>query len=255
MFPVIFSFGPVTIYSFGFLLALGFFLAVFIAWRRLRELGLDEEKVIDLILLSAVLGFCFSKLVFFLVARSFSGFSFWGALTGAFLALGWFIRQQKWNGWQVADEIAFGFLPFSILAQVGAFLDGSTFGKATSMPWGVYFPGNLLRRQPISLFSAVALFLIWLFLLKVEREWRAWGWYRSKKSGFIALIGLNLAFWTNLLVAFWRDSRIYWYWVEIGMSGLGGLITGVLLYRRAGRKLREDLAFLLRRKKDGQEES
>ena len=48
MFPILFSIGPVTIYTFGFLLGTGFFLASFLIWRRLRELGQQEEKIIKI---------------------------------------------------------------------------------------------------------------------------------------------------------------------------------------------------------------
>jgi phosphatidylglycerol:prolipoprotein diacylglycerol transferase len=55
MLPIIFSVGPATIYTYGFLLAIGVFLESFIIWRRLRDLGLKEEKVIDFLLLGLLL--------------------------------------------------------------------------------------------------------------------------------------------------------------------------------------------------------
>lgn len=247
MLPVVFSIGPITLYSFAFLLAVAYFLAAFIAWRRLKELGLDEEKVIDFIILAAIFGLGFSKLFFFLEEQNFAGLSFWGGIAGATVVLFWFAKKEKWDLWQIADEITFSLLPLAVLAQVGAFLDGSTTGRPTNMPWGIYFPGNLLRTQPVSLFSAVAFFLIWLFLLRIERRWRIWPWYKSKNNGLVSLLFLGLAFWGNFLVAFWRSSKLYWYWSEIGLSLILAVTAGVVLYRRSGRNFKEDLRLLLRR--------
>ena len=249
MLPVLFSLGPINFYTLAFLLAIGFFLASFIIWRRLRELGLTEERVIDFILGMAFLGLLFSRL-FFIIANferfrffldrwilfyRYPGFSFGGGLLGIFLTWWWFVKKEKWDFWQIGDEITFGFLPFLILAQLGAFFDGSSLGKSTSMPWGVYFPGSLLRRQPVSLFMAILLLLIWFFLLRIERQWRFWDWYKSKASGFICLMGFGLIFLANFLLAFWRDTKVYFYWLEIGLSFLGVVIVSILFYGKARR--------------------
>lgn len=238
MLPVLFSFGPITIYTFGFLLAIGFFLAAFIVWRRLRDLGLDEEKVIDFIILAVLGGFLFSRL---------SGITLWGGIIGVVVVSNWFAKKENWGGWQVTDELVFGILPLMILFQVGIFFDGSALGKPTNMLWGIYFPGSFVRSQPVSLFSALALFLIWLFLLKIERQWRIWRWYKSKNDGFLFLVFLILAFLANFIFAFWRQSKIYWYWTEIILSLGGTMLAGMVLYRRSGRKLREDWLILWRR--------
>lgn len=250
MLPVLFSFGPITIYTFGFLLAIGFFLASFIVWRRLRDLGLDEEKVIDFIILAIISGLLFSQSSRLVKNGGPFGIILWGGLMGAVLALAWFSKKEKWNNWQVADEVTFGILPLAILLQIGAFFDGSAVGKPTSMPWGIYFPGSLVRSQPVSLFFALALFLIWLFLLKIERQWRIWSWYKSKNSGFIFLAFLVLALLANFTVAFWQQAKIYWYWAEIGFSLGGAIGAGILFYGRSGRRLREDLLYYWRRRKD-----
>ncbi|MBM3205525.1 prolipoprotein diacylglyceryl transferase, partial [Candidatus Shapirobacteria bacterium] len=151
MLPVLFSAGPVTIYTFGFLLAVGVFLETFIVWRRLKDLGLKEEKVIDFLVWGLFLGFVFSRLIF--IGQNFSNFGFhfsrWflfvrypgfssiGWLLGLFLALWRFAKKEKWLFWQVADEVTFGIFPFLILLQIGSFFDGSGFGRSTIMPWGL----------------------------------------------------------------------------------------------------------------------
>lgn len=237
MLPILLTFGPVTIYSFSFLLGVGFFLGAFIAWRRLRDLGLNEEKVLDAIILGSISGLIFSKLIFALENYPQRGFSFWGGVGGFLLIFFWFSKIQKWDFWQIADELTFALLPFAVLSQIGAFLDGSTPGKPTVMPWGIYFPGTLVRSQPISLFMAVALFIVWIFLLRIERYWRTWDWYKSKASGFVFLVFLGGAFLASFLLDFWSLTKIYWLWLKITLSLIGIATVGLIFFYRSGRRL------------------
>lgn len=246
MLPVLFSLGPITFYTFGFFLGVGFFLAAFLIWRRLRDLGFKEEKIIDGIILWTIWGLVFSRIFFiiqnfgkfgflfdrWLLFGRYPGFSFWGAIIGFFWGLRWFCRKEKWEFWRVADEVVFGILPFFALAELGTFLEGNAGGRPTSMPWGVFFPGSLVRQHPVSLFAAFFLLGIWVFLLRIEREWRSWEWLKNKEEGFISLVFFLFLFLTNFLLAFLKDSVLYLYWLEIILSGLGFIATALILWKR-----------------------
>jgi len=235
MLPVLLAIGPITIYSLGVFLAVGFFLGCFITWRRFRDLGLEEEKILDAIILSTVGGLVLAKLIFvFGNFPAFSGFSFWGGLAGFLLVFLWFTKSQNWDFWQLVDELTFALLPWTVLYQIGAFLDGSNLGKPTQMPWGVYFPGSLFRSQPIALFKAVAFFVIWIVILRIERYWRNWAWYKSKQNGLIFLIFSGLALLNNGLLDFWSVSGLYWFWAEVGLSLLGITVVFFMILIRSG---------------------
>lgn len=250
MLPVLFSIGSVNFYSLGLLLAIGFFLATFFIWRRLKELGIEEERVIDLIIIAALFGLIFGRIFFiiqnisllgidpthWLLIRRYPGLSFWGAMGGIFLAVYIFSRRQVLDFWQLADEFIYGMMPFLILSQIGAFFDGSGFGKPTTMPWGIYAAGSLLKRQPLPLIMAVGFFALWLFFLRIERYWRTWDWYKSKAHGLMALGFGFLAILINALVAFWRDSLLHWYWIEISLSLILASLLLSTIYLRSGRR-------------------
>ncbi|MCX6726076.1 MAG: prolipoprotein diacylglyceryl transferase [Candidatus Shapirobacteria bacterium] len=254
MLPIIFNIGSVTFYTYGFLLAVGIFLESFIIWRRLRDAGLKEEKIIDFIILALLLGLIFSRLIFIIQNFSYFGWhltrwvlfarypglSTLGWWFGMLLALWRFVKTEKWNFWRMADEITFGLFPFLILLQLGSFLDGSGFGRSTNMPWGIYFPGILLKRHPLSLFSAFFLFIIWFFLIKIERHWRIWEWYKSKENGFILLTASGLIFLTNLPLAFIREARVYLYWGQIALNFIALIFVFSLFYFRSGRTLKKN---------------
>lgn len=255
MLPILFTIGPAKIYTLGFFLMIGFFVAAFIFWRRLISAGYKEEKIIDLIIFESVLALINGRLFYifqnfhafaFLPDRwlfwaRYPGFSFWGGVTGLYFALFYFTRKEKWLFWQIADEMVYAILPLLALVQFGCFFDGASPGKSTSYPWGIYFPGNLLKQQPVSLFFGVLLFILWLFLRRIERQWRIWSWYKSKAEGFVTLIFWIFLFGFNFLLAFLRESRLYFYWLEVILSLLVFSAICILFYRQSGRNIKEDL--------------
>ncbi len=255
MYPALLTIGPVTIYTFSLFLFLGFFLATFLIWRRLKEQGWLEESILDFLFLATFLGIIFGRIVFivthfelfgfsvvrFFLINRFPGFSFWGGLLGAFLAMFYYIRKNRWDFWRVLDEVVFGLAPFAVLFHLGCFFDGCQLGRETSALWGVFFPGSLLRRQPVSLFEALAFFIIWLFLLRIERRWRTWEWYKSHAEGFLSLVFFILAFFFSFWLAFLEAGKVYWLYFKQLSSLI--LVAGavVLLYRLSSRKIKEDL--------------
>ena len=66
MFPVLLSFGNISISSLGVFLAAGFLFAIFLIWRLSRAWDLDEEKVLDLTLLTFLGGLISSRIYFIL---------------------------------------------------------------------------------------------------------------------------------------------------------------------------------------------
>ena len=48
MYPELFSVGPVTIYSYGVLLAISYLLGLWLAMRRAKKWGLDANRILDL---------------------------------------------------------------------------------------------------------------------------------------------------------------------------------------------------------------
>ena len=67
MHPILFSLGPLTIYSYGVLLAAAYLIGLGMAVRRARSAGLDGNRVLDLgiwVIIAALVG---AKALLFLV--------------------------------------------------------------------------------------------------------------------------------------------------------------------------------------------
>jgi len=73
MYPILFSIGPITIYTYGVIVALSFLLGVFLATRLAMSENVDPQKIMDLsffCLIAAIIG---SRLFF--VVQNFGSYS------------------------------------------------------------------------------------------------------------------------------------------------------------------------------------
>ena len=154
MFPTLAHIGRLTIFSYGVMTALGFFLAIYWPVRLAKNEGLSVTKMEGLglvIVLTAGIG---SKL---LTALDYQGFYsggwdhfffdqmlgkggvFYGGFLMATTCAFMYCRVVKLPGWQVADCVAPGLALAQGLGRIGCFLAGCCWGTPTQLPFGVTF--------------------------------------------------------------------------------------------------------------------
>jgi phosphatidylglycerol:prolipoprotein diacylglycerol transferase len=106
------------------------------------------------------------------------GMSFHGGFVGVVLATLLYARRQKIPLSGLADAIAIGATPAIFLVRIANFINAELWGRPTTLPWGVVFPGDaaqdcpgvagLCARHPSQLYEAVleglilGLILIWV---------------------------------------------------------------------------------------------
>lgn len=170
MFPVLLSVGKVNISSFGVFLGLGFLFGTFIIWRLSRAWDLDEEKVLDLTILTLLSGLIGARIYFvlgnwpifsgnllnILVFVRQPGFSFLGGLLGGVLGLKYFTKKFKVDFWQFADIASVGFLSGAILGNLGCFFGGCNIGVVSSF---LSFPmvGAIGKRFAVQILESLLL--------------------------------------------------------------------------------------------------
>ncbi|HEX7455906.1 MAG TPA: prolipoprotein diacylglyceryl transferase [Candidatus Nanoarchaeia archaeon] len=177
MIPVLFEIGPVTIYSFGFFLTLAYLVATFILWREGKRQGYNEEKLLDLSVISLVAALVGGRFYFLLLNWSLfadeptSAFAFWqggfayhGSLVAAMLVAVYFVKRWKWSFFQIADIASLSGAAAMVLGKIGAFLAGLDYGKETTLPWAVSLPGLIGARHPVQLYEAAGYFLIFIII-------------------------------------------------------------------------------------------
>ena len=170
MFPVLFSVGKFNVSSFGFFLGLAFLFGVFLVWRLARAWDLDEEKILDLALMSFLGGLIGARLYFgienfqsfaanplnLLLVNKYPGFSFWGAFLGGWLSLYFFSKRKRMDFWLIADLASVGFLGSLIFADIGCFFGGCSIGVVSSF-LAVPMVGVIGKRFPVQILEAILL--------------------------------------------------------------------------------------------------
>ena len=137
MYPILLKIGEFTLHTYGFLLAVGFFLAVMLTLREARRVGLDPQVMMDLnfyVLLAALIG----SRVFYVITswEEFrgnpvdiirfwrGGLVFYGGLIFAFLAGLWYVRKHHLNFRRLADIVAPAIPLGQAIGRLGCFSAG-----------------------------------------------------------------------------------------------------------------------------------
>ncbi|MBP1602920.1 MAG: lgt [Acidobacteria bacterium] len=195
MHPRLLELGPVTVYTYGVLLAAAYLAGLQMATARARSRGLEASRVMDLgiiIIIAAIVG---AKLL--LVAVDFnyyrghpaeifslarSGGVFYGGLIAAVLAAFWYLRRHKMPVWVTCDVFAPGIALGHAIGRVGCLFAGCCFGRPTTLPWGIVFSDPFaasyvgtplgVHLHPTQLYEAGAELAILALLLAVERRGR-----------------------------------------------------------------------------------
>lgn len=195
MHPRLLEFGPLTVYSYGVLLAAAYLAALYYTVRRARRAGLDADRVLDLgiyIIISALVG---AKTLLLVVDFEYfrrqpaelwtlarSGGVFYGGLVLAFAVGLWYMRRHRLPVWATADAIAPGIALGHVVGRFGCLLAGCCYGTPTDLPWAITFKDPFAAANvgtplhvglhPTQMYDAAAEFAILLLLIGTERRGR-----------------------------------------------------------------------------------
>jgi phosphatidylglycerol:prolipoprotein diacylglycerol transferase len=195
MYPRLFELGPITVYTYGLLLAAAYLLGLKLAMVRAKNRGLDQTRVLDLgiyIIISALVG---AKVLLLVTDyRSFlsdprellslvrSGGVFYGGLILAVVVALWYIRRIGLPLWTTCDVFAPGIALGHVVGRFGCFFAGCCYGRPTEMPWAVVFTDTFAAENvgtplnvplhPTQLYEAGAEAAILALLLATESRGR-----------------------------------------------------------------------------------
>src|SRR3954465_14632868 len=195
MYPRLFELGPVTVYTYGVLLAAAYLFGLKLAMVRAKARGLDANRVLDLgiyIIISALIG---AKLLLLITDfRAFtanpqelltlarSGGVFYGGLILAVAVALIYIRKVGLPLWTTTDVFAPGIALGHVVGRFGCLFAGCCYGKPTTAAWGITFTDPFAAANvgtplgvplhPTQLYEAGAEFLILMILLGTERRGR-----------------------------------------------------------------------------------
>lgn len=194
MHPILFEAGSFTVYSYGFMIALGIVAGMgYLIIEGKKEAGLtfDQANALFLfIFLAAVVG---GKLFLFLEdppgyvqdpvrLLTGRGFVFYGSFLLAVPTMLWFFRKHKLPGYRMLDVMAITTCFVHLFGRAGCFLAGCCYGKPTDSVLGVTFTDPACYAEPLStplyptqLLEAGYIFLVMLLLFYRKNKRRFYG--------------------------------------------------------------------------------
>jgi len=223
MFPVIIQVGPVIIYSLWLFAGIAFVFAVFVFTSLAKMKRLQINFIYNNSLNIFVFGFIIARLVFVLEnfqvyfpdlsINSFlnvlyiwdKGLSFLGGLIGIVLSLIYYSRKEKEQTNKWLDILTISTIAGLIIGHIGRFLDGSSYGRETSLPWGVLFESPSIKYavpiHPTQLYAALYSLIIASILFFFYSK-------TSFKPGKVVFIGLMSYFAMVFLEGFVRGDDV-----------------------------------------------
>ncbi len=195
MYPQLFEFYGVSIYTYGLMLVAAYLVGLRVAVTRGRTRGLNDARVMDLGILVIVGALVGAKLLLFVVEFDHilaepafawtllrSAGVFYGGLIVALGAAFWFMRRHRMPLWTTCDAFAPGIALGQAVGRVGCLLAGCCYGHPTDLPWGITFTNPIaaanvgtpldVALHPTQLYESVATLLILGILLLSERRGR-----------------------------------------------------------------------------------
>jgi len=241
MFPIICQIGPVTIYSYGVMMAISVIVCSVLLAREAVHYKIHPDIIYDLVFWIVISGIMGARIFYILLNFQFfitnpleiimihhGGLSWQGSLVIGTAVAVWLIKRERLPFLLTLDLMA----PYIALGQaigrIGCFLNGCCYGREVS--WGIYFPVHDARLHPTQLYMSAALFAIF-FILKRFRNF-------SKTPGQVLVLYFILASGQRFIVEFfradheplWLNLSIYQY-VALGILATG-LFVNTLITRR-----------------------
>ena len=152
MYPVLFELGPLKLYTYGLMMALGFLAATIWGARRARNYRINPDFISNLSWVYIIGGVIGGRATFLLVEEGveelFSwrffeiwqgGMVFYGGLIVAILATYFFCRSKRISFWVIADILAPCIAIGHALGRVGCVFAGCCYGKQCDLPWAITF--------------------------------------------------------------------------------------------------------------------
>jgi phosphatidylglycerol:prolipoprotein diacylglycerol transferase len=259
MYPILFKFGPITVYSFGLFMALAALSAAWVVSAELKRRGYNSELASTLVFAAAVGGLIGARALFIVEEwNNFlqtplnyiftgAGFTWYGGFFGGAAAASWVARRNN-IPWLVAVDIAAPALALAYgVGRIGCHVAGDgDWGSVTDVAWGVaytnaiigwvdpstgipYPPGTRVHPTPIYEFiQAVVVFGILWSLRK-----------SNYPPGTLAWLYLILAGFSRFVVEFWRiNPALGWGLSEAQWFSLGLMLLGLFLLSTRGLKPR-----------------
>ncbi|MFZ0660839.1 MAG: prolipoprotein diacylglyceryl transferase [Candidatus Binataceae bacterium] len=266
MIPVLFHIGPLTVYSYGLMMALGFLAADWVVTLECRRRSLPADYASSMIVWAAITGIAASRLLDIFnnfssymadpksMIFSGSGFVWYGGMIGGILAVYVVSRRYKIPFLQTADMAAPALAIGQAIGRLGCLTSGDgDWGLPSTLPWAMSFPkaivgwnsdtvlklgpgGTLIsgyfpgvRVHPTPIYETILYTGVFLLLWSLRKK--------GLTDGRLLYLYLMLAGLARFMVEFLRiNPRVFAGLSEAQVIAIGMMIVGGIGWLFSGEK-------------------
>ena len=261
MHPEVLHLGVLHLRSYGLMMAIAFVVGTFLALRAARRLSLDEDKVVNVILITLVASVFGARMLYVLehlaefrrewtsvLALWQGGLTLYGGIAAGVFAGLLASRRMGLPVWITADALTPALALGTFFGRLGCFLNGCCYGHPTTLPWGVVFPHDSFAYlefgnqavHPSQLYNALVGLLLFALFQALRGRFRVPGVLFWSFIVLFALVRIPL----DLTRAYEADAVL----MRIGLSdvtesqlmSMGLMLFGTLMILRLRRAARHD---------------
>lgn len=215
--------GPLTLHTYGVLLALAFVTGLWVASRQAKAASLDAARVTDMAVYVLIAGLVGAKVLLVIVEWGYyarnprellsilqSGGVFYGGLLGALPVAWWYARKHALPTWRTADALAPAAAIGQAIGRLGCFCAGCCYGKPADVPWAITFHDAYAARtvgtpldtplHPTQIYEGLATLVIFFVLVRMAP--------RKRFDGQVTLAYILLYAIARFVIEFFRGDAI-----------------------------------------------
>jgi phosphatidylglycerol:prolipoprotein diacylglycerol transferase len=259
MCPILFHVGPIKIYGYGLMLALGFITGSYLLVSEFKRRKLDPNIANNITIIALIMGVVGSKMLFLLenwsrfvetpweMAFNPGGLTYYGGFILAASSIYYYGRKKNIGFLMIGDSVAPSLMIGYGIARVGCHLAGDgDYGFPTSLPWGTdyskgtfppsavfrdfpeiarQYPGGIVPDNtpchPTPVYEFIICAIMFWFLWRIRK--------RISPAGKLFMIYLILAGSERLLIEFIRlNERIIFGLSEAQLISIVMIFIGSL---------------------------
>lgn len=217
--PIIFEWQFISIRWYGVLLALGVLLSIILMAKLFKENNVKKDLALDLgiwLVIGGLIGARLGEILFYepiyyfshpleMIMVNHGGLSSHGMTIGLLITFFLFVKIKKIEWKKILDLTIISIPLVAGFIRLGNFTNSEIVGRATEMPWGVYFPRYELEpilRHPSQLYEALLAFSLFYILYLVYKKY-----FTKFSSLYIFHLFLLLYFSSRFAIEFTKEYQ------------------------------------------------
>jgi phosphatidylglycerol:prolipoprotein diacylglycerol transferase len=241
MYPYLIKLGPLTVGTYGVMLAIAFLTVTLVMRYEFHRKGFKTEWTYSIIFTAVISGIIGARIYFVLehlleffsdpLAMIFSGggLTWYGGFIAGFIAVVWKINKLPVPNLELVDTISPLLLLGYGIGRIGCLLSGDgDYGPPTNLPWGMAFPTGLVPTEvpvhPTPIYESLLSIILFVILWKLRKHVRIPG---------LMVIGMLIFYgFERFVTEFWRlTPKVLWGWMSMAqilslIVMAGGMVWG-----------------------------